>query len=199
MKLSNLLLDWGFMKYIPLTITAVLSVMLLGCVQVPQEQASKQNQLAISSVRDIPVSYSADSVFALSPKYVQESSLTPEQTQAAYHFYAQALIDNLQAHGFSRAVALQKPDFYVGFGVALEADLSDQTINEKFGVTPGLPKHEGLDKGSILIYIEDVQTGKKVWRGTAQGFAHQDLDKKQREIRAKNVVAAVMKQFYATN
>jgi len=63
----------------------------------------------------------------------------------------------------------------------------------------GVINSEGLDKGSFLIYIEDVATGQKVWRGAAQGFVHDDLNEGQRQQRAADIVANVMKQFYATN
>lgn len=197
MSQSNLLSGRNFMKNITLSIALV--ALLAGCVQVPQESVSQQSKLAISSVRDIPVSYSQGSEFSLAPKYVKETSLKPEQTQAVYKLYADAIITDLEQHGFRSRPLTKSAKFHVGFGVALADDLSDKTINEKFGVSPGLPESEGLDKGSFLIYIEDAQTGKTVWRGAAQGFAHLDLNKEEREQRAANIVATVLKQFYATN
>jgi hypothetical protein len=90
-------------------------------------------------------------------------------------------------------------DFYVGFGIALAINISEQTIIEKFGVTPGLPNSDVLEKGSFLIYIKDARTGKIVWRGVAQGFVHKELNKEQRQQRTAEIVDRVMRQFYATN
>lgn len=186
-------------KKINLAIALISSLFIIGCVQVPQEQTRTKTQLAISSVRDLPVTYPQGSTFSLAPKYVEETSLKAEQTQTVYKLYANAIIQNLAEHNFTKSSESSSVDFYVGFGIALASDLSDTTINEKFGVTPGLPQSEGLEKGSFLIYIEDRQTGKKVWRGAAQGFVHKELNDEQRQQRAGDIVANVMKQFYATN
>jgi len=186
-------------KNISLAITLLASLFVIGCVQVPQEQPQTKTKLAISSVRDIPVSYTQGSLFSLAPKYVKETSLKPQQTQAVYQLYADAIVSNLKANGFKNNSDSTAADFHVGFGIALANDLSDQTISEEFGVTPGLPSSEGLEKGSFLIYIEDASTGQKVWRGAVQGFVHDELNKDQREQRAADIVANVMKQFYATN
>lgn len=197
MRQSNLLSGRNFMKNI--TLSVVLATLLVGCVQVPQESLSQQSKLAISSVRDIPVSYAQGSEFSLAPKYVKETSLKPAQTQAIYKLYADAIVADLEQHGFTSKPLAGEVKFHVGFGVALADDLPDETINEKFGVSPGLPESDGLEKGSFLIYIEDALTGKRVWRGAAQGFAHLDISKEERKQRAENIVASVLKQFYATN
>jgi len=182
-----------------LMIALTASLLVSACVTVPQDPQPNKNQLAISSVRDIPLSYSQGSLFSLAPKYVEETSLKAEQTQNIYKLYADAIITDLNNHGFKNTDDSANSAFHVGFGIALASDLSDKDINEKFGITPGLPSNDAMKKGSFLIYIEDASTGKKVWRGAAQGFAHEDLDEVQRVQRAATIVGRVMKQFYATN
>lgn len=175
------------------------SLITIGCVQVTPAYKQNNNQLAISSVRDLPVSYPQGSLFSLSPKYVKKTSLKAEQTQAIYQLYSKAIVSNLTQNGFIKADAVKQSVFYVGFGIALSDDFSDEKINDKFGVTPGLPEKSDLRKGSFLIYIEDAITGERVWRGIAQGFANTGLTPAQRKQRANAVVANVMKQFYQTN
>jgi hypothetical protein len=188
-------------KKIALITGLLASCLLASCVQVSQEAiaGNKKNNIAISSVRDIPINFPQGSKFALSPKYVKETSLKPEQTQAVYDLYANAIIGDLVSNGFKSTENTNAPAFHVGFGVALEDDLPDATLNEKFGVSPGLPKSEGLNKGSFLIYIEDSMTGKTVWRGAAQGFVHRESSESERVQRAEGIVRTVMAQFYATN
>jgi hypothetical protein len=186
-------------KNISLAVILFSCLFISACVTVPQEKSVNKNQLAISSVRDIPISYPQGSLFSLAPKYVKETSLKPEQTQTAYQFYANAIIADLNSHGFENTDDASSSVFHVGFGIALASDLSDQTINDKFGITPGLPGNDELRKGSFLIYIEDALTGKKVWRGVVQGFAHEDMNEIEREQRTTAIVNRVMKQFYATN
>jgi len=186
-------------KVMNLLILAVIALTLSACVQVTPEPNKNNNQLAISSVRDLPFNYPQKSLFSLSPKYVKDTSLKNQQTQAVYQIYTSAIINDLQKNGFTMAQNDQQSAFHVGFGIALSNDFSDEKINEKFGVSPGLPDNADLKKGSFLIYIEDAITGKRVWRGIAQGFAQEGITIEQRQQRTAIIVASVMKQFYQTN
>jgi len=177
----------------------IITLMLSACVQVTPESTKGNNQLAITSVRDLPNIYPQKSLFLLSPKYVKETSLKAKQTQAIYQLYTNTIINDLQNNGFEKAQTGQQANFHVGFGLALSDDFSDGKINEKFGVSPGLPESNGLKKGSFLIYIEDANTGQRVWRGVAQGFANKGSTIEQRQQRASVIVASVMKQFYQSN
>ncbi|MBL4823288.1 MAG: DUF4136 domain-containing protein [Colwellia sp.] len=183
-------------KIISLFLMLLSSWLIIGCVQVPLEHKHNNNQLAISSVRDSAVSYPRGSLFLLSPKYINETSLKAEQTESIYHLYSKAIVNVLTNNGYINGLSTQQADFYVGFAVALSGDLSDEKINNKFGVTPGLPEKSDLKKGSFLIYIEDAITGQRVWRGIAQGFVHNKLTPEQRRQRTATVVANVMTQFY---
>jgi hypothetical protein len=186
-------------KKISLFMIILSSLVIIGCVQVTPAYKQNNNPLAITSVRDLPVSYPQGSVFSLSPKYIKETSLKAEQTQAVYQLYSKAIVSNLTKNGFLKGGIAEQSVFYVGFGIALSDDFSDDKINDKFGVTPGLPEQSDLRKGSFLIYIEDAVTGQRVWRGIAQGFANTGLTPEQRKQRANAVVTNVMKQFYLTN
>lgn len=184
---------------IGLSIALLTSLLSVGCVQVPQEQPKIRTNLSISSVRDIPVSYAPGSQFSLIPRYAKETSLNLQQTQGVYQLYGDAIITNLEQHAFKHHSDSSTVDFYVGFGLALSIDFSDQELIEKFGVTPGLSNSDVLEKGSMLIYIKDARTGKNVWRGVAQGFVHEDLSKEQRQRRIAEIINRMMKQFHATN
>ncbi|MBU2870748.1 DUF4136 domain-containing protein [Colwellia sp. E2M01] len=186
-------------KNLSAALALIASLLISACVTVPQEQHTNKNKLAISSVRDLPTSYSQGALFSLSPTYVKETSLKPAETQTVYKEYSDAIVADLTAHGYKLTEDTKISEFHVGFGIALTHDLSDQTINKKFGITPGLPENNEFKKGSFLIYIEDARSGKKVWRGAAQGFAHEHSSKEERYKRAAIIVERVMTQFYVTN
>jgi len=190
-------------KVINLLMFAATVLTLFSCVQVITEPVANKNQLAITSVRDVPIHYevnsAVNSLFSLSPKYVKETSLKAEQTQMIYRIYTDAIVSDLQENGFINTSIAKQAAFHVGFGIALANDLSDEKIVKKFGITPGLSEQANSKKGSFLIYIEDVKTGARVWRGIAQGFAHKELSQEQRKERAAVVVSSVMQQFYQTN
>lgn len=69
-------------------------------------------------------------------------------------------------------------------------------MNEVFGVMPGLQENEGLQKGSFVIYVQDLSTGQRIWRGVAQGFAREHMSEQQRQERAQKTVDTVLAQFY---
>ncbi|TYK65843.1 DUF4136 domain-containing protein [Colwellia echini] len=180
-------------------VALISSLLISACVTVPQEPQVNKNKLAISSVRDIPISYPQGSRFSLSPKYVKETSLKASQMQSIYKTYADAIVSDLSGNGFINISDAKAADFHVGFEIALASDLSDKELSNEIGISPGLPANDKMKRGSFLIYIEDARSGKKVWRGAAQGFVHEDVDASERTNRAAAIVKRVLNQFYITN
>jgi len=185
------------MTRLSLLLPLVLVSLLAGCVQVTQEYPMRKTQLAVSSARDLPTTFPSGSKFALSPKHLKEASLKPEQIQRIYHLYSQEIIADFESRNFQLAKQGQKIDFYVGFGIALSKDLSDAAISEKLGVSPGLPSNNELEKGSFLIYVDDGETGQRIWRGAAQGFVQQDYNAEQRQERVTKVVDMLLSQYHS--
>ena len=187
------------MTRLTLILPLIFASVLAGCVQVTEEYPVRKTQLAVSSARDLPITFPSGSKFALSPKYLKEASIKPEQLKAIYNLYSNEIIADFTSKGFLLAKGEQRVDFYVGFGVALSEDLSDETINEKFGVSPGLPENSNNEKGSFLIYVDDATTGHRVWRGTAQGFVQNDFTVEQRKDRVAKVVDMLLAQYHHSN
>ncbi|WP_258872169.1 DUF4136 domain-containing protein [Thalassotalea euphylliae] len=167
-------------------------------VQPADKDQAKQSQLAISSVRDMPISYAKGAKFSLSPKFINASFSQAEQA-SIYESYSKAVNQALLAAGYqpsnNQPSNNQQAEFTVVFGLALQQDLPDSKISEEFGVLPGLSSAERLEKGSFLIYIEDNITNQRIWRGAVQGFVHQDFSPAQREQRAVTVVNSVLSSF----
>ena len=184
------------MTRLTLILPLIFASLLAGCVQVTEEYPMRATQLAVSSTRDLPTTFPAGSKFALSPKYLEEASIKPEQLQNIYNLYSNEIIADFTSKDFLLAASDQKADFFVGFGVALSEDLSDETINEKFGVSPGLPENSEDKKGSFLIYVDDALTGQRIWRGTAQGFVQNDFTAEQRQERVERVVDMLLAQYH---
>ncbi len=183
------------MKSLQLSITFISLMILTACVQVVQAPIERGAALAVSSVWDIPTKYPAGSTFSLSPKYIEDVSLTPEQMKAIYQLYAKSIVENFseQKYHFTEN---NKADFYIGFAIALSDDLSDKTISEKFGVTPGLQSKDELQKGSFLMYVEDGNSHLRVWRGAVQGFVQEDYSSVERKQRVDTIVMMVLSQFF---
>jgi len=171
-------------------------MVLSACVQVVQAPAAHGASLAVSSVWDTPTKYPKGSTFSLSPKYVDDTSLKPEQMEVIYQIYAKAIADTFSDHGYYLANNNHEADLYISFAIALSDDLSDKTISEKFGVTPGLQSKDTLQKGSFLMYVEDGSSRQRVWRGAVQGFVQEDYNLIERKQRVDKVVTMVLSQFF---
>lgn len=174
----------------------VITALLVGCVQVTQEYPVRSTPLAVSSARDLPIVYPAGSQFALAPKYLKKVSLKPDEVKAVYRLYSNEIVNNFQARGYVLTTSPKDADFLVGFGIALSEDLSDELIDEKFGVTPGLAEDGVHRKGSLLIYVNDAITANRVWRGTAQGFAQENVDIEERKTRISHIIETLLLQFH---
>lgn len=199
------------MKYCHLVLL-LLVLLTAGCVQINDAQtpmqADKQAQLAISAVRDLPNSFAKGSTFTVVPKFVDAEPAGAEQA-AIYRAYGGAITNALELAGYQQSATKRadtklsgklqvenvQADFSVVYGLALQDDLSDAVISEKFGVLPDLSSAERLEKGSFLIYIEDSVTNQRIWRGAVQGFVHQDFSQAQREQRAVTIVNSVLSSF----
>lgn len=183
------------MKKLKLAVSTLLIMILAGCVQMPVTEANRESQLSISSVRDKPTSYSKGSTFTILPKFIESSTFSNSQVQGIYSLYEQNIKQQLIDAGYQIADS-GKGDFEVGFAIALEKDVSDQLLSEKFGISPGLHVTENMEKGSFLIYIEDTATKQRVWRGAVQGFVHDELTVEKREQRTSHIVNAIVSQFF---
>lgn len=181
-------------KYVT-PISLVCLILLSACVQVTPVEADKSTQLAVSSATDMQVSYEEGDGFALTPQYLEEVSISETEQKNIYDIYGKAIANNMRSKGFVDASSKESARFNVGYGIALSKDLSDSKINEIFGVTPGLPSIQSFEKGSFLVYVEDVSMQKIVWRGTVQGFAQNHLTPAERADKTQTIVDSVLKQF----
>ncbi len=171
-------------------------LVVTACVQVVEEKPAHHLQVAISSARDTQTVYPIGTRFALSPKYIEEASLKPEEIQKVYHLYSNEIIKHFQQNRYLLVNNAQESEFLVGFGLALSQDLSDETINNEFGVSPGLAVSADNEKGSFLIYVVDTKSGERVWRGTAQAILNPNFTDQQRQDRAVKVVDMLLVQYH---
>lgn len=89
----------------------------------------------------------------------------------------------LSTKGYEYRENPKQADVIFGFLFALEDDIADQAIQNKFGLLPGLtrdaiddPRYE---KGSLLLAVLDNEDKGIYWRSAVQGFV--DLDKDNSE------------------
>ncbi|SET71753.1 DUF4136 domain-containing protein [Thalassotalea agarivorans] len=179
----------------PRIISLIASILLISaCVQV-QENSTQASRLAVSAVQDMPANFEQGSTFAIVPIKVEHQRYSDEEVDGAYHIYANAITQQMIDRGYTVVQEPKIAKIWVRFALVLEEDVSDATIAEKFGVVPGLPHTDGLEKGSFLVAIEDAEQMQRVWRGAAQGFVHEELPVNERIARTENIVSQVFKQY----
>lgn len=185
------------MKTKALLLLGFSAIVLSACVQVTNTPVvDKAAKVAISSVRDAATQFPQGSNFVIKTHYVDHASTPPAEQEALYTRFGSAISNNFSRHGYQQTADNAQAKFLVGYGVASSNDFSDEKMNEVFGVMPGLQENEGLQKGSFVVYVQDLSTGQRIWRGVAQGFAREHMSEQQRQERAQKTVDTVLAQFY---
>ena len=180
-----------------LLVLAFSAITLSACVQVTNTSAiDKSAKVAISTVRDAATQFPQGSAYVVKAHYVDHASTPAAQQDALYGRFVGAITNNLNRNGYVQTAERTNARFQVGYGVASSNDFSDEKMNEVFGVMPGLQSSGELQKGSFVIYVQDLKTGQQIWRGVAQGFARENLNTAQQQARAQKTVDTVLAQFY---
>ncbi|MCL1143382.1 DUF4136 domain-containing protein [Shewanella gaetbuli] len=96
-------------------------------------------------------------------------------------------VDKLMASkGYVLVANNQNPQMTVGFGMALESEMSDMEILAKAGLVPGLSTQDVSDeyeKGSVLIAFFNPRINQPFWRVLAQGFTDPHKTVVNREVK----------------
>lgn len=176
-----------------------IAFILSACVQVPVKNESRVSNLAVTSVWDIPTKFASRTKYSISPHHLEKVSNKHGEIKSAYHRYADGIKKNLNSHSYQEVQDANAAVFHVSFILALSKDLDDQTISEKFGITPGLQESQGLDKGSVLVTITDANTGQRIWHGAIQGFVQQDATQEELERHRNYVINMLLAQFHKSH
>jgi hypothetical protein len=113
----------------------------------------------------------------------------------------------MQGKGY-RPVAANEADFFVGYQLLLEEEVSYQTVNDYWGPGWGYGGYYGgvgtvssqttetrYTVGTFVLDFFDASTRNLVWRGSAEGRVHETNNPEERQQRANDVATAVLAQF----
>ena len=74
--------------------------------------------------------------------------------------------------------------------------MSGEEISDRFRIQPGLnvqaPDDIRYEKGTLVVDITDVKSGRAVWRGALQGFADLAISRDDRQGRLNDMVAFML-------
>ena len=183
-----------------------MQLTLVGCstqttpVKEIQEQTEPQRLMIVSSGKPSKV-LPAFTTYSWSEEYNQVLSSVVGQNKHEFKVYIR---EQLQAYlstkGYEYRADPQQADVVVGFLFALENAIADQTIQERFGLLPGLKRTKANDpryeKGSLLLTVLDNQQKTIYWRSAVQGFV--DLEKDRVESgssRIQGILNMMLRDF----
>ena len=112
-----------------------------------------------------------------------------------------AISGALQKKGYEYTWRAGLADLKVGYLVVMNSALSGEEISDRFGIRPGLnlqsPDDVRYEKGTLVVDIIDVKTGRTAWRGALQGFADLEIPMQDRQERLNDMVAFMLARFPA--
>jgi len=178
------------MNRIILSLSLFISLMVLSaCSSSPSQEQLQQAEVQRTAQRMTMVSSGkptdvlpAFTSFAWSDQYNRVLSAVNSTDQVAIKSYIRnELITYLQSKGYQYQADPMQADVVIGFLFALEDDIADKTIQEKFGLVPGLKNHTQsvprYKKGTLLLAVLDSDLKKVYWRSAMQGFVDLEKDK----------------------
>lgn len=108
---------------------------------------------------------------------------------------------NLVDMGFQFVDSESAADYTIAYTAALESSLDDTTILRRYGLVPGnmrIPEDNPMyEKGTLLIYAFDNNTGEVIWRSAVQAAVDFSLDQQQRAERIEPIIQDMFRSLPA--
>lgn len=176
-------------------LVSLLSV--IGCSTTPTETESQQAEAQKKAQRIMVVSSGnpvnvlpAFTSFTWSDEYNLVLSAVNKQSEEQLKEYIRdEIISYLETKGYVYQADPLQADVVLGFLFALEDDVADKQIEERFGLLPGLSAGAVNDpryrKGTLLLSVISNDLKKVYWRSAMQGFV--DLANMQDENRSEKM------------
>ncbi|WP_025563732.1 DUF4136 domain-containing protein [Psychromonas sp. SP041] len=193
-------------KWYFLFVLVGMQLTLVGCstqttpVKEVQEKTETQRLMIVSSGKPSKV-LPAFTTYSWSEEYNQVLSSVAGQNQQEFKSYIRDQIKAyLSTKGYEYKADPKQANVVVGFLFALEDAIADRTVQERFGLLPGLRRAKASDpryeKGSLLLTVLDNQQKTIYWRSAVQGFV--DLEKDRVEsgsTRMKGILNMMLRDF----
>jgi hypothetical protein len=188
------------MKKMLLTLSFILSFFVItGCsssIEKVDQQHKTNLMTVVSSAKPADV-LPAFKSFTWSEEYSRVLSAINDNNEKDIQQYIQnEIIRYLNTKGYVYQPDANQADVVIGFLFALEDDLADQKIQDKFGLLPGIISTGIIDKryakGSFLLAVLDARLEKIYWRSAIQGFVDFEKDKQDENTDNMQIVLSMM-------
>jgi len=171
-------------------------LLLIGCSSTLESAPKKvlderkmSRMTVVSSARPADV-LPAFKSFTWNTEYSRVLSAINESSEQDIQQYIRAeIIHYLRGKGYIYQSDPEQADVVIGFLFALEDDLADQQIQDKFGLLPAISSRAVSDvryeKGSLLLAVLDTRLEQVYWRSAMQGFV--DFEKDRSDERTEHM------------
>lgn len=188
------------MKKVVLLLSLIVPVfMLCGCSSVKEEapQELKSARMTVVSSGKPSEVLPAFKTFTWNEDYNKVLSAVNQQSKAEVKEYIRdEIIRYLNTKGYVYQPDPIQADVVIGFLFALEDDLADQQIQDRFGLLPGINTSDvtekRYEKGSFLLAVLDTKVKLIYWRSAMQGFVDFEKDKNDDSIDHMQDVLSMM-------
>lgn len=182
-------------KYVLVLLTGLS--MLAGCSTTDNAEAEMTaTRTTMVTTGDLELLSHSTKAFAWHPDMFAVHASDEVDSQAVIKHMKAAIAQAMQAKGYHLASVYESPSVLVGFGVALESEMSDKEILKRAGLVAGLSTagvDDEYEKGSVLVALFSPHSTMPVWRVLAQGFTDLDNSPEQREQRFERLLSTMLK------
>ena len=186
-------------KYLLLLLTGI--TLITGCSttnSADTEMAATRTTMVTTG--DLTMLSQSSKAFAWHPTMFAVHASDEVDNEVVIKHMQAAITQAMQAKGYHLASAHETPSVLVGFGLALESEMSDKEILKRAGLVAGLST-AGIDKeyekGSVLVALFSPHNPIPVWRVLAQGFTDLDNSPEQREQRFERLLSSMLQSVPA--
>ena len=181
----------------------VLALLLSGCGQqkaaMTKTIRAQPMPFTVVSTKDTITDVSSAATFTWA-RGMREIHSDPHQHKAPdKDALENAIINSLRKKGYEYTWRASLGDLQVGYTVVLNDALSDQEINDRYGIQPSLslpaPDAGRYEKGTLVIDIIDAKTGRTAWRSALQGYADLKISREERQDRLNDMVMFMLARF----
>jgi len=155
----------------------------------PLEERKTSRMTVVSSARPVDV-LPAFKSFTWNDGYSEVlSAVNKSSEQDIQQYIRNEIVRYLQTKGYTYQQDPIQADVVIGFLFALEDDLADQNIQDKFGLLPGISSRSvsnaRYEKGTLLLAVLDTRLEQVYWRSAMQGFV--DFEKDRSDVQTEHM------------
>ncbi len=150
---------------------------------------------AVLSVREPGTTIPAQARFAWLPESLEFHADPRFQGAKIDSMVEDAIRQSLKRRNYVMQDNASGVDYFLAYVAALENDLDDNAIMQRFGIVPGLMANSTdsrqMEKGTLVIYAVDASTGKNIWRSALQTMVTLEMDNTVRQQRINEAVESM--------